>query len=378
MAGQLIQRGDRTWQLRVYAGRIDGKRKYLNYTVHGTKRDAQARLNKLLVDRDNDALAIPSRLLLRDYLEQWKDKALKGRVTPRTFRSYSEDLARYIEPELGGKRLTAITAWDVQGVYARMGERGLSASTIRRTHTVLNNALKQAVNWRILPSNPAASATLPGVDRTQKLRYMTREQVGRFLAAVADSPWKGVYHLMLNTGMRPGEVFGLTWEHVNVAKGELTVMQAVTFDAEKRPKLSTPKTKKPRRITFSQELAQVLVEHRDATSSIDNPLGLVFPNIDGGLIHPNYWNKRDFKQALERAGLASSIRLYDLRHTMATLALAADVHPKIVSERLGHASTKLTLDLYSHVTAHMQDQVGDQLGSLIYGPRDNGGEARLN
>lgn len=367
MAGQLIQRGPRTWLIRVYAGRINGKRKYLNYTVHGTKRDAQARLNKLLVDRDADRLVMPSRLTLAEYLEQWKEKALKGRVAPRTFKTYEDNLNRYIIPALGDKKLTAITAWDIQGVYSSMTERGLSAGTVRHAHTVIRNALKQAVKWRVLPSNPADSVDLPQADRAQKFRALTGEQVERFLAAIADSPWKAVYHLMLNTGMRPGEVFGLTWEHVDLARGELVVAHAVTYGADRVPLLSTTKTKKPRRITFTQELAQVLAEHREATSSIVNPLGLVFPNIEGGLIHPNHWSKRDFKSALKVAGLPSSVRLYDLRHSMATLALAAGIHPKVVSERLGHATTKLTLDTYSHVTPHMQEQAGQQLASLIYG-----------
>lgn len=367
MAGQIIQRGERTWLIRVYAGKVDGKRKYLNYTVHGTKRDAQTKLNKLLVDRDADRLVMPSRVTLAKFLEQWKEKALKGRVAPRTFKTYEDNLERYIIPALGDKRITAITAWDIQGVYSSMSERGLSAGTVRHAHTVIRNALKQAVKWRVLASNPADSVDLPRADRTQKFRALTGKQVDRFLAAIAESPWKAVYHLMLNTGMRPGEVFGLTWEHVDLARGELVVAHAVTYGPDRIPILSSTKTKKPRRITFTQDLALILADHRESTSNIANPIGLVFPNIEGGLIHPNHWSKRDFKNAVKAAGLPSSVRLYDLRHSMATLALAAGIHPKVVSERLGHATTKLTLDTYSHVTPHMQEQAGEQLASLIYG-----------
>jgi len=172
---------------------------------------------------------------------------------------------------------------------------------------------------------------------------------------------------MLNTSIGPGEVLALTWEHVNLAKCELLVSQAVTYGPAKEPIISTPKTKKARRITFGMELAQVLSDHRDATAAIDNPLGLVFCSIDGGLIHPNNWSKRDFKSALKAAGLPSDVRLYDLRHTIATLALEANMHVKIVRERPGHATTKQTLNTYSHIKAHMQEKVGEQLASLIYG-----------
>lgn len=374
MAGQLVQRGDRTWLIRIYAGKVGGKRKYVISTFHGTKREAQARLNKLLVDQDNNELVMSSRLTLGEYLEQWKDKALRGRVMPRTYRTYGEDLERYVLPPLGDKRLSAVTAWDIQSVYAGLTARGLSAGTVRHVHAVLGNALKQAVKWRLLPHNPADSVDLPQTDRIQKFRALTTDQVGAFLTAVANSPWKAVYHLMLNTGLRPGEVFALTWEHVDLARFEIVVAQAVTFGPNRKPVMSVPKTKKARRVTFTHELAQVLLEHREGTVAIANPGNLVFPSIDGGLIHPNNWSKRDFKDALARAG-PPSVRLYDLRHSMATLALAAGIHPKVVSERLGHATTKLTLDTYSHVTPHMQDRAGQQLASLIYPPR--GAEEQL-
>lgn len=378
MAGQLIQRGDRTWLIRVYNGRVNGKRQYINRTVHGTKRDAQSVLNQMLVKRDKGALIAPQRLTLSEYLDKWKEKALRGRVSPRTFAGYESSLERYVLPALGEKRLTSVTPWDIQGVYADMSARGLSARTIRHTHVVVKNALKQAVRWRMLPSNPAGSVDLPQVDQAQKLRALTTEQVTRFLNEVADSPWKAVYHLMLNTGMRPGEVFALTWEHVDLARCELLVAQAVTYGPGKVPILSTPKTKRPRRITFTPALGQVLKEHLEATASISNPLGLVFPTIDGELIHPNNWSKRDFKGALKRAGIPSSVRLYDLRHSMATLALMAGIHPKVVSERLGHANIKLTMDTYSHVTPHMQQQAGEQLASVIYGAGSQAADAPLN
>ena len=97
------------------------------HDVMASKASAQAKLNKLLVDRDADRLVMPSRVTLAQYLEQWKEKALKGRVAPRTFKTYEDNLNRYIIPALGDKKLTAITAWDIQGVYSSMTERGLSA-----------------------------------------------------------------------------------------------------------------------------------------------------------------------------------------------------------------------------------------------------------
>lgn len=115
-----------------------------------------------------------------------------------------------------------------------------------------------------------------------------------------------------------------------------------------------------------------------ATRGIDNPLGLVFPRTDGNLIHPNHWSRTHLKDALERARLPRSIGLYDLRHSTATLALEAGMNPKVVSERLGHRTTQLTLDTYSHVTPTMQDQASEKLGDLIYGRKPHGAVRTMN
>ncbi len=377
-AGQILVSGKGSWTVRVFAGMVGGKRTYVNQTVHGTKRDAQAVLTKLVHDRDNDRLVAPSRQTLAEYLEDWQDKALRPRVAPRTFTVYVDHLARYVLPQIGSTRLTALSPLDVQGVYAAMSARGLSPRTVRHTHAVLRNALKQAVRWRLIQSNPADATELPKGQRTEQ-QALTVEQVDAFLRAVEASPWRALYHLLLNTGLRPGEAFALTWQHVDLAGGELLVRQTVTYDAGNVPTLRDPKTAKSRRrVSFTHDLTTVLLEHRDATAEIHNPLGLVFPTIDGGLIHPNHWSKHDFKSALRRAGIPETFRVYDLRHSMATLALEAGIHPKVVSERLGHSTTQLTMDTYSHVTPTMQDRASESIAGMIYGKRDESVERPVN
>ncbi len=376
--GQIIERGDRRWLIRVFIGVVDGRRKYVNRTVHGSKREARAVLTRLLRERDSGQLAAPSRATVREYFDDWKQKALKPRVQPRTFLVYDDHIQRYVLPAIGEKRLDRVSPLDAQGIYAGMTERGLSPRTVRHTHAVLTSALKQAVRWRLLASNPCDAVDLPKGRRVEQ-QALSGDQVAAFLAAVDGSPWRAVYHLMLNTGLRPGEVFGLRWRDVDLAAGTLLVRQVVTYDHAKQSVLAEPKTEKSRRrVSFTSDLARVLVAHRDATSGISNPLALVFPTIDGELIHPNRWSRADFKNALKRAGLPSSIRLYDLRHSMATLALEAGIHPKVISERLGHSTTQLTLDTYSHVTPTMQDQASEALGGLIYDRKLSGVSRTMN
>lgn len=375
MAGQIIQRGASTFLVRVYAGLNGGKRKYINKTVHGRRKDAQAVLNRLLLDRDMGQLTIPTKITLGEYLEKWQ-RGLTS-VSPRTKQGYADALRRYILPELGGRRLTALTHWDVQRTYAAHLERGLSPRTIRHTNAVLTSALKAAVKRGELARNPASLVDLPAAVKTPR-DGLTVEQVTAFLEAAADSPYKALYHLLVTTGMRPGEAFGLTWPDVDLVTCSLLVRQAVTYGAGKTPIISTPKTKRPRRIAFTRELADILSEHMTTTRDIVGSLDLVFPTIDGGLQHPNHWSKRDFKGTLRRAGLPASTRLYDLRHTMATQALRNGVPVHIVSARLGHASAKMTLDTYAHAVVGDQDIAAEALASLFYRRPTQAADAPVN
>ena len=146
MAGQIIKRGERTFLVRVYLGRDEnGKRKYLNHTVHGTKKDAQAYLNQVLRDRDLGVFVEPSKKTLNEYLDEWLETAVKPRVRERTYQDYCSLLDRYIRPALGSRPLSQIGPMEIQKVYGQLTDNGLSPRTVRYAHGVLRDALQQAV-----------------------------------------------------------------------------------------------------------------------------------------------------------------------------------------------------------------------------------------
>lgn len=385
MAGQIIERrkpeGKRpgTYLIRLELPRVNGKRKTLNHTVHGRKRDAETVLAELLLEKSRGRLVAPTRETLQQYAEKNWLPAAARRVSPRTLAGYTAALERYIFPDLGGVKLSSIGPWDVQRAYDKMTDRGLSARTVAHTHAVLNQLFKTAVRKRDLSSNPADVAELPKDTGRIKKEGLSGEQVSSFLDAAHDSPHKAVYHVLFTCGLRPGELFGLTWPDVDLAACELTVRQAVTYGPDRTVILSTPKTNQIRRVAFTPELASILSDHKERTSEIVNPQQLVFPTIDGGLQHPNHWSKADFKGLLAKAGLPIETRLYDTRHTMATLALQAKVPVHIVSARLGHASAKQTLDTYAHVIKGDQETAADALATLIYRrPTTETGDAPVN
>jgi len=369
VAGQIVKRGERNFVVRVYLGRdADGKRDYLNQTVRGSRKDAQALLNRLLREKDMGVLIEPARMSLDEYLDHWLTTSVKPRVRTRTHRNYSDTLRLYVRPRIGSRRLGNLKPVDIQAVYSEMQETGLS-SMVRLTHTLLKGALTQAVRWQMLGRNPAEYVDLPKRKAGAKARALSQAEVEHFLEATARSKWHVFFHLMVATGLRPSEALALTWRDVDLAKGTLTVKHSLGWiRGEKRFVFNDPKTPSSRRtVPLPHGLVKLLSEHMTVQLE-QGHIELVFSTRAGDPAHQRVIVQEAFKPALVRAGLAKETRLYDLRHTHATLLLLAGVHPKVVSERLGHASVAITLDVYSHVLPNMQQEAAERLDAMLYSP----------
>ena len=204
MAGQLIRRGDRTWLVRVYLGRDadSGKRRYYNKTIQGSKKDAQRYLTEKLSERDTGTFVQPATESVTSYLERWIESSARGRVRPVTLESYHSLLRNYIVPTLGGRRLGQLGPVEIQKLYTDMQRRGLSAKTVRYTHTVLRQALEQAVKWRLLSHNPATLVSLPR-QRRKEMRALDPEETRRFLEAAAGDRWSAIWMLLVTTRATP-------------------------------------------------------------------------------------------------------------------------------------------------------------------------------
>jgi len=161
--GQIIGRAPRTWLVRVYVGHDaeTKKRKYLNKTIHGGLRDAQAHLNRMLNERDMERNLDSPKQTLNLYLDRWLEVCAKPRLRAKSFRDYEGLLRRYVRPQLGMKPLVSVQALDIQSLYRELLDRGLAARSIRYTHAVLRSALRQAVRWKLLLANSAELVDLP-------------------------------------------------------------------------------------------------------------------------------------------------------------------------------------------------------------------------
>jgi integrase len=376
MAGQIIKRGDKTWLVRIFMGRDGkGKRQYLNKTLRGSKKDAETYLSKTITEISSGTFVEASPLTIESYLEKWLTTAARPRLRDNTYREYGGLIDRYIKPALGDKRLSDVRPLDVQAFYSSLSEKGLSPRTIRFTHSVLASAFKQAVRWRMLAHNPCESVELPR-KAGKEMQSLTPAEASCFLKEAASDRWFALFVLAVATGLRPSEYFGLKWSDIDLEQGLVTVQRSLIWRSYKSGDwyFGEPKTPRSRRrIPLPASVVCALSKHRRQQAeerlkagSAYQSLDLVFATCEGQpLIRLNVVQKH-FKPILKRAKLSETLRLYDLRHTCATLLLSANENPKVVSERLGHSSITLTMDVYSHVLPDMQQGASDKLESLLF------------
>lgn len=374
MAGQLIERGKNTWFVRIYLGRgADGKRQYLSKTIHGTKKQAQTWLNKTLTERDAGVAIKPAQQTLGEYLDHWLESAAKPRVRPKTFAGYSDMLDRHIRPTLGLRPLSKLTPLEIQRAFHAMAERGLSARSIEYTRMILKQALKQAISWRLMVFNPCEGVQIPRQER-REMQALAPDQARKFLAVVRGTQHGALFELALTTGLRPSEYCALKWDDINFERGTLSVVRSIDFQPGGGWLLEETKTRGSRRVVrLLPSVLHALAGHRlrqeeDRKNAGDDwrDEGFVFTNEKGSPVDRHNLANRHFKKILTEAGLPP-IRLYDLRHTAATLSLAAGVPVKVVSEMLGHSGVALTLDVYSHVLPHMQEEAVQRVAALLEG-----------
>ena len=368
----MIARGESSFVVGFSKGRDrTGRRTYHRETVKGTKKDAQRRLNEILRERDKGTFTEPSKMTFDEYLDGWLSGVARLKTSARTADGYASLLERYVRKPLGMKRLDKLQALDIQKVYAGMLQRGLSAQSVKHAHSVIHNALRQAVKMGMLMRNPADLVELPKVPHTER-RVLSPEEAQRFLKVADEMPHGLIFEFALLSGMRPEEYLALKWSDIDLERGTAQVRRALVR-MKGSWSFEEPKTKKSRRtITLPAPLLRKLAAHKRKQNEWRLKLGsewqahdLVFCS-EFGTPHtiPNL-TYRYFRPILFKAEIPQ-IRLYDLRHSCATLLLIAEENPKVVSERLGHSTIVLTLDTYSHVLPTMQEKATSKLEKMLY------------
>lgn len=369
--GSIYRRKDGRWAGEVFLGYSEDGRRLRKQVYGKTQAEVLEKLRDVQLQLHQDGQIFePSTMLLGDYLQEWLEQIKHSRRLT-TYGNYERAVRLHITPVIGRVPLAKLTALHIQRLYTSMADNGYSPSTIRVAHAALMLALGKAVQWGLIQSNPAERADVPRRERTE-MKYLTPQQVQRFLASLQGSHDLPFLATAVLTGLRLGELTGLQWDCVDLQKGTVSVVQTLHCRKGEQYILGEPKTSASRRtVPLPASLAQILKVHR--LSQLErrlqmgerwkDPLGLVFTREDGRPITPKaaHWA---LKRALERAGLPL-LRMHDLRHTYATLLLSQGTHIKVASALLGHASVQITLDLYSHIIPGMDQQSAAGLDKLV-------------
>lgn len=363
-----------SWEYRiVFIDRQTGKQKEKSKGGFRTKKEAQIAAAEEESKINYFGFAESGNERVDHYFADWLEIYKKPNVKPITFSVQERNVRLNILPRWGNYRLKDITRNEYQKWINEL--RGhYSEGTVRRIHSIFSTAMNDAVHeFHILRENPVQKIKIPKqVDKSNKVAYFTREQLERFLDCVK-TPVKNAkykhsiqyyafFTLLARTGLRIGEALALTWDDLDFDAKTLTVSKTLVYPLNSQPYLSTPKTKNSERtIKLDESTLKLMRRHRINQKEVclmyknykpakDN---IVFHQQDGRWLRTNVVREY-FKEVCKRADLPV-LSPHALRHTHAVHLLEAGANIKYVSERLGHASVKVTADTYLHVTKKIED-----------------------
>ena len=341
--------------------RVQGKRKQQWVAVQGTRKQAETKLTELLAQADSGGYIKRTKRTAGDFLGQWLDTYASIQVRPTTYRRYEQIIRKHLVPTLGEIPLASLDSERLRAAYQAWETSGLSSTTVLQHHRILSQALSHGVKWGLLARNVAKEVDAPKV-AFHAPKFLDPGDIHRLLEAFAGSPYLPVIQLAVFTGMRRSELLGLRWSDVDLLYGTVSVVQVMHRLKGGKSIFLAPKTRRGKRlISLGPAAVLALRAHRERVEADCELLGvgleqerLVFSYADGGPFLPNRLTQV-FAAKVRGMGL-TRVRFHDLRHSHASLMLKQGVHPKVVQERLGHATIAITLDVYSHVTPALQEQ----------------------
>lgn len=364
------------WEARVTTGRDPGTGKQIQKSFTGkTQKEVREKMQAAAVDVNNSSYSEPSKLTVGQWMDIWLAEYLSS-VKPRTVDSYKTTVRVHIKPALGAIRLSALAAHDIQKVYNALskGSKPLSAKSIKNIHGVMHKALQQAVELGYIKFNPADACKLPRVERAE-IKPLDVDAISKFLEVAAGTRYEFIYIVTLFTGMREGEVLGLTWDCIDFKVGTILINKQLQKVRGSGGQYSfvAPKNNKSRRITPAPTVMAILKAQQQrqfeqrcqAQNMWDNSLNLVFTNEYGHNLSSQTVYLH-FKKLIAAAGYPET-RFHDLRHSYAVAALQAGDDIKTVQENLGHHAAAFTLDVYGHVTEKMKNDSAARMEAFIKG-----------
>lgn len=373
---EIIPRGEGKWLVRVFVRRVAGRTKYHNKVVHGTKKDAQKYARQAETKRDLGILDQPAvdDPTFKSFLDGWMVQFKKGSVTERTYEGYAYQIKQYVVPYVGQLRLSELTARKIQDTYNHLHEQGYSPRTIAFSHSLIRDALNQAVVDDLLPFNPSLSTRRPP-KKKKPIKVLTPEQAEAFMKSAKKDSLGILFWFALAVGLRPEEYLALQWPELDVEKQQVTVLRTIYFKKGGGWQFEDVKTESGlRTVRFDKRLAQALAVHKRSQTQRRFALGkkyqnnnLVFAAPKGTPLQMRNLALRHLVPIMERAKIDGPMNLYRLRHSFVTLSLMLGVDAKQVSRAAGHASVAFTQDNYQHALPSVEKDAAERIGKLLFG-----------
>ncbi len=361
-AGTIYRRKDGMWVASISAGR-DGEGTRVRKTEYAySRQEATKKLNRLRI-LANPVSGLTPDITLNEYYSRWLEFMIKPKAAPGTIDLFRTSYRLYIKRQIGHIPLNKFTQLNVQLYYSQLAAKKVSVCARRSIHTALHLAFAHGVKWGLLHKNPCEGVVKPKLAPT-KITLLTPDEIKRFLQEASNSRMFALFVMAITTGMRRGELFGLKWDDFDFQSATVSLQRGV---ADVRGHVFVGDLKRhasKRTIHLPKFTLAALRQHRERMRAEGLVSEFVFITKRGGLLRGTNLHMGYF-QPLIKAAQLPAIRFHDLRHLHATTLLALKVNPKIVAERLGHASAEVTLNVYSHLVPGLQDGAVQILQNLF-------------
>ena len=369
--GSIYRRAsDQRWVGQLLLG-YDGLGRPIRRFVTAKTRSEVAQKLKQLRRQFDDGLTVPDAgLKLEALFERWFEDVLRHQVAPSTFSNYRAVTVKHIVPALGKKKISALMVTDVDRLLSSKIDSGLSTSTVRRIRAVLSQCLDQGIRWGVVSRNVASHSRAPRETRKEG-RTLSPEQAKQFLAYLKGHRNEALYAVMLSTGLRRGEALGLMWKDLDRDSGVLQIRRQLKREGGTLVTADTKTSRSRRSVNLPPPMLKALLWHerrqeteRTALSTSWIDTGFIFTSAVGTPIDPrNFY--REFTKICRDAGMGDW-HPHELRHSAASLMLAQGVKLQVVSQVLGHASIRMTADVYGHILDPDRQEAADAMGTLLW------------
>ena len=347
------------YEARYTVGIDLGTGKQIQKSISGkTQREVAKRLKEITTSIDTGTYLPSCKLTVGEWLNTWISEYTAD-WKPLTVSNYSKQIKKHLIPRLGAAKLEDLDTHTIQLFYNSLTKSGLAPKTVKNIHGVLHAALEQAISNGYISKNPTAGCKLPKVVRPE-IKPLEPEEIARMLKEAKKDAYDNLFIVAMFTGMRQGELLGLSWDNVNFKTGQITIKQqlqckdGVYF-------LETPKSGKYRVLSPAPVVMDALKDEQQGQNANKQIVGAAWEN-KWNLVFTDALGKnlvrrtvvKHFKSVIERANIPSDVRFHDLRHSFAVTSLYTGDDIKTVQANLGHATAQFTLDVYGHVTQKMR------------------------